>query len=86
MYTSDIQGFSDFKKTFFELLNFEVKKSDFRLLPFPGPPFLWSLWVAFFGVGPLLNLKSTCQYLSKMVSWAFVDLSGPILEPFEVKN
>ena len=83
MYTSDIQGFSHFKKTFFELLNFEVKKSDFRPLPFPG---LWSLWVAFFGVGPLLTIKSTCPQHSKMVSWASVDDSRPILQPFEVKK
>ena len=67
----------------FEKFHFEVRKSVFQFLPFPG---LWRLKVAFLEVGPLLNIKSTCQYLSKMVSWAFVAHSRPNLEPFKVKN
>lgn len=82
-HTRFIQILEPFKEMVFEKFHFQVRKSDFRLLPFRE---IWRLQIAFFGVGPLLNLKSTCQYLSKMVSWAFVDLSGPILEPFEVKK
>ena len=72
-----------FKKMFFKLL-----RNWWDLCDFQWPPFgsLWSLQLAFSEVGCFITIKSRSQYLSELVSRAFLGQLGLILEQFEVKK